>query len=1053
MRRTTSDPGVPLRSTPGYSHLAATRHSLQNLDEDPRTFLLTITTTMKLTHVLFALLLASFFTLSSRAALAADDPLDFLHALQDNGFSDVAVDYLKAIKEQPDGPKQVLDVWNLEMSRSLRAASKSAYSEADAKRDMDNANKYLEKFIAENPKRPEAIEAAAWWADVSWRDAAKKLSDGLVATDKAEKAKLLEAARKTFQDVRPRFVQAGEQFKSRLKSPPKLSGNKLKDWKENQEAQIIETRLKIAVTDFYTAQAYEDRGAERTTILNRASKEFDGVFQAYRGTIWGLIANYWHARVLLDEGKTDKAKDIFEEVLAADLADMPDATGETATRGRAVRRKATGFEEFFSEVEQYYLQCILKTSAKEYLAEAVQWRTTHKELCERLTPYQAISFELAKYLHAHSKDSSKYLAAAIKILQEMIKIPSPYQKDAIEMLRKLRPGGGTGPEAVGECIVDGDDFAKKKQWSQAIAAYQKAIEVAAKPGSTVKKEQTDQLRNAIAACFYNVAHEAFSKGKLDKSKEALGQIMQEYKDTATARTAATLMLTIALNEYAEAPEGTAEEKKQKEELEKGVIQASESLIKAWPDKAEADFARLAILRIKIIQNKMDEAVKLLREINPKSDNYSTAFFLVSYSCWRSYRIQKKAIEEKLENHKDVTAEEKAARDAMRVKAVAGMDKAVDIMKSIPSQDPKMAKMYFEGRIIRAEMAMEGADPKSASAQFQALADEARKNNIKTLDESLLRVFNGGVNAYLQLDEMDKAADLGKTLLELGPDDAHVNIALMNFAKRLESERKKLVQEAENAVVPSEATKFRDKAESFGKLLADVLSNLGKRIKVSPQGAIWVAQTSAAVGLDSEAEKLIQTILEKFDSDDSWESAKKAIPRLQSILIGIKVKKGKYDEAAEEADRLMKEHPRALEPKMLKGDILQQWAKKDPEKYADAFSHWEKLRRGLEAVKPNPRNPYEKLKEFYDVTYNEAQCLYDWAKKSGGDKQKAETARKILQQLMDFDPKFKRDSKQYDSQTLLRFTSLRDKVEILLGMEPTSKKKPAPAKKEGASKAA
>ena len=53
-------------------------------------------------------------------------------ALQSGGYPDVAVDYLDALKDNPKAPKEILDVWDWEMSKSLRAASKWAYTEKEA---------------------------------------------------------------------------------------------------------------------------------------------------------------------------------------------------------------------------------------------------------------------------------------------------------------------------------------------------------------------------------------------------------------------------------------------------------------------------------------------------------------------------------------------------------------------------------------------------------------------------------------------------------------------------------------------------------------------------------------------------------------------------------------------------------------------------------------------------------------------------------------------------------------------------------------------------------
>ena len=62
---------------------------------------------------------------AASAALAQEQPLRFVHALQENGYGDMAVEYLKTLEKQPDLPPEIRDVWDLEMSKSLKAAAES----------------------------------------------------------------------------------------------------------------------------------------------------------------------------------------------------------------------------------------------------------------------------------------------------------------------------------------------------------------------------------------------------------------------------------------------------------------------------------------------------------------------------------------------------------------------------------------------------------------------------------------------------------------------------------------------------------------------------------------------------------------------------------------------------------------------------------------------------------------------------------------------------------------------------------------------------------------
>ena len=91
-----------------------------------------------------------------RRVAGREQPLRFLHALQENGYGDMAVEYLKMLAKQPDLPPEVRDVWDLEMSKSLKAAAADAFDAKEYEALMDESQKYLAKFIKEKPDHPDA---------------------------------------------------------------------------------------------------------------------------------------------------------------------------------------------------------------------------------------------------------------------------------------------------------------------------------------------------------------------------------------------------------------------------------------------------------------------------------------------------------------------------------------------------------------------------------------------------------------------------------------------------------------------------------------------------------------------------------------------------------------------------------------------------------------------------------------------------------------------------------------------------------------------------------
>jgi tetratricopeptide (TPR) repeat protein len=309
-----------------------------------------------------------------------------------------------------------------------------------------------------------------------------------------------------------------------------------------------------------------------------------------------------------------------------------------------------------------------------------------------------------------------------------------------------------------------------------------------------------------------------------------------------------------------------------------------------------------------------------------------------------------------------------------------------------------------------------------------------------------------IQAYVQLGEMDKAAKIGRLLLKLGPDALNVNLALMSVGRRLEVECKKAKDALDEAQGSGEVEAAKKKYESYQQLLGELLESLAAREKLTAASTVWLAQACATIDMTDEAEQVARTYFKRMENDANFiDEGEKAVTRMRTLLVSLLRQKKKYAEALDQVDQLIAAHPNVLEPRMERGWILQAWAERKPEKYPLAVSQWERLRRDLERVgiqkqKKTPKTKAEKPRELYDVTYNEAFCLYNWAKKSG-DKEKAKQALQLLKQMTLLDPNLN------GPDTVSRFNALCDKVEILMGLEPSSKKAAAARKVEAPKTAA
>src|SRR5262245_3551264 len=98
----------------------------------------------------------SLAVLSLAMSAGGEEPArEFLHAAQDRGYGEVAVDYLQRLHDSRRLPKSLTETYDLELSRSLRIAVAEAFNAGEADQRLAKAQSHLDKFLKEHPDHPE----------------------------------------------------------------------------------------------------------------------------------------------------------------------------------------------------------------------------------------------------------------------------------------------------------------------------------------------------------------------------------------------------------------------------------------------------------------------------------------------------------------------------------------------------------------------------------------------------------------------------------------------------------------------------------------------------------------------------------------------------------------------------------------------------------------------------------------------------------------------------------------------------------------------------------
>jgi hypothetical protein len=987
--------------------------------------------------VLFALL--SFSLLHSPllgANPSPENPLRFLRALQQNGYGDMAVAYLEILEKRSDLPSEIREVLDLEMSKSLKIAAADAFDAKESEQLMKQSEARLGKFIRENGDHPASANASVAWGDLLINQALQVIKSATAkeGKDKEQQEKQMAEARALLTQAGEKFQQAEPKLRAKLASlpPPSNLPTKLTDDPEARDARIEaeidvqEVQFQLALAEYYRSQTYLDpKSDEHLDALKKAAKAFDALFQRARVarggiSVTGLYAHLWHGKTLEELGDLPTAMDIYDEVLAA--APDPGDKGPT-----------TGLEPLFTQVEHFRLLVLAKKKPVQFLSEANSWLKLYRRL-KHTDGYQAIALEVAKTLLAQAEKATgpakgKRTSEALQILIEMAKIPGPYQQEAMRMRLEILKSTGRGELEAGtfdDAVAMGNIAASASQWDKAQESYQQALDIAVK--SKLKDaSRLDAVHEELTGVRYMIARELFDKGKLNECIEMSGKIVRDdqgnvKKGSVAAAQASALGVNAALNLYVEAPED-----KKAAALDK-LMKVAEFTETNWPDRPEADDARMARGQAKLVVGAVRDAIALFDRVNPKSERYALACFMAGKSYEWLYASEKKKPE------KDRNA---VQMNADRAKAAERFAAGLQILGKQFEPGKPLPKNFLEMQLMLAQIHFENNEAKEAAALYQPLVDALKAEKPPRIDATTIPVFLGAVRAYSALNELDKAGEVSAVLIDLGPDTPQVNAVLVDFARLLNEERKKadaLVTELESTTYEDKLAKAKARQASVKDLLGRTLLKLAERKELSLAGMVFIGDALMTIGKTAEASAIYQKIVKRTETDkDFAATAKPAMSRIRSQLIGLLRQEGKFDEAMKQVERLIKDNPNALEPMMEKGRILDAWSEKNPAKFNDAVAHWTMIRSRLQPMRKKPP-------EYFDVMYNVAASLMREAQKSRDKSVVADRAKKaeqVLKSALILSPKLN------GPDTVARYNVLLNKAIALQGRPPEKKSEKKP----------
>ena len=717
---------------------------------------------------------------ASMPCLAGEPYVDFLRGLQSRGYGEQALAYLDSIAANPDLPDQIKGMLDLERSKCLKIAAGEAYDAAQRDARLAEAKRLAEKFFKENPDHPAAGAAIFTEADDALLAGQMKLAEWRVLKEQEAKDKALTEAKASLSTAKTQFEEAVGKLKEKMDALPMPENPRAKDpLREELEFAWLDARFKSALSAYFLAQTITDEEAsERKTLLNLAAKGFDSIFQEYRssGKPIAMLPHMWHGKVLEDQGDALTAMDVYDEVLVL----TPEKTEANA--------KNADLAPLFGQAFLFRLRLLAKdedTTPIDIVREGQQWLDDYKAW-QATDPYQGVFLEVvkAKMIAAGrakgAAEKAKIYREVAQSLLAMGKIESSYKHEVLNLRREaMEKSGATGAMTSDDRLALVDEAVANKNWAEAEKICR---EVVAEADKKKDAKRLEAAKTKLGQVLYQIAAAAYTANQMDKVHDLAKEIVGGNLDEDAAEAASSLAVFAALSLFTNAKDGKA-----KETYFSRLDGVTKFTIGKWPDGPVGDDARMALAQAYLIKGEYPKALELLGAVTPASKRYATAMQVLGQIRWNQYFAAKRAPD----------AADKADEIAkLREEAVTSLKTSVDRQQAAITPGDPLPPSLFDTQLLLAQTYLEGQQLQEAAALFAPLLAEITRAKPTELTTKVQQTYVGAARSLLAAGSADQAGEAAVSLAKLSPDTEKANAILVDLAKLMAIEIRKV--EAEQA---------------------------------------------------------------------------------------------------------------------------------------------------------------------------------------------------------------------------------------------------------------
>lgn len=960
-------------------------------------------------------------------AEAREPAREFLQALRDRGYHDIAIEYLESMKTSRLAPVEMKEILLYELGTTLVEASKMQRDIALREKQLDEARDALRRFIGMHSDHELASAANNQLGNLLVERARIKVE--LSKKPGEDKATLLSEAGSLYDEAFNVFEKAKVDLKETLSGMvtiPESEKAKLK-LRKQLRADYLQAQLLAAAIKEEKADSVQKGSAEYNTLLTTAAGLYAEINKKYRSLLAGQYAQMYLGRCNQKMGKYKDALSFYDDVLSQpEIDEFRPVKTKTFLLALECWRKSD--PPLYAVAVQKLEPWIEKARPNEEKTE--NWLELRLELAK-------IQWELAQQLkETDPKDAQvrRLVNDARKNATIVSRVKGDLQRDAQSFLAEKvgieQPDrGDVAPKTFADAMQAGSealdamktanlvlktvpariakekDDAIKAQLKQQLEGAQEAVTTAVTDAKRYYRlalrlvdNETDIRDVNIVRyflCFlYYSTKDYYEAGLVGEF------VARRYPDSAGARQSAKIAMAAYLNLYTENQDEDKEFEKDR------IVGIADYITKQWSDQPEAIEARSTLIQFMIQAGDLDMAEKYLNDIPENSAKRGDAEIKTGQAMWSAYLRGMQELrkwergDEPTPEGVDVDAKKKTL-DQLKGRAqtilangVQRMQQAGGVTEALVTAALSLAQIYLDSGQVRESVGLledEKIGPLAlvkaghAATAREGFAAEVYKTALRAYISSLGGAADSAAVIKKATEVMDamKAAIAQDKLVEM----------YVSLARDLEEQIKLASPEAKKPLsqgFEEFLTRLRADSEELSVLnwVAATFFSLGSGFDTGPP------LSAEATKYYQQAADTYQAILDKVKKFDNPDMP----TQIRLHLARTKRKLAKFTTARDLYKEVLTEKNMTLDVQVEAAKLYQEWA---------AFPGKEALyQKAISGAEPDPKTGkniiwgwghmfqitarYPQFRNvFHEARYNLALCFFKMSKaaKSTDDKTK------------------------------------------------------------------